>query len=277
MKKMTILYKISFSALFIALGVILSRFFALPYLFGLPFLKISLAVSVILFSSFYLGPLFGTIVGFSVDFFGAILFPQGGSYDPLYSIPALLEGLAPCLIYLAITKLKLDKKKPILLGILILLFNIIVLVFVLTHDTFSYTATSKKYEFTPFLKAFIPSLFVVLGILFLIAIIVLKNKFANKKLNQYYNIYAIASSVFLTYFLIKIPISSLIFMYRLEYTYEIIFGVRSLTGFLTCLVHTFMCLLALDVSLKAGTKGYLVKELVLENRTEEEVKNESKN
>ena len=61
MRKMTLLHKISYSALFIALGVILSRFVSIPALFGLPFLKISFAPSAVMFSSFYFRILFYNI------------------------------------------------------------------------------------------------------------------------------------------------------------------------------------------------------------------------
>ena len=89
MKKMTILYKISFSALFIAIGIILSRIVALPSLFGLPFLKVSLNPSIVMFSSFYLGPIWGLLVGTFCDIFGSLLIPQGGAFNPIFTINAL--------------------------------------------------------------------------------------------------------------------------------------------------------------------------------------------
>ena len=69
MKRMNTLYKISFSALFIALGIILSRFLSISYIFGLPFLKIGFTNSIVMFASFYLGPIYGFIVGTAVDVF----------------------------------------------------------------------------------------------------------------------------------------------------------------------------------------------------------------
>ena len=98
MRKMNALYKISFSALFIALGVILSRFLSINYLFGLPFLKISFAPSIVMFASFYLGPIYGFIVGTAVDVLGALLYPIG-PFNPLFTIAASLTGLMPYLIY----------------------------------------------------------------------------------------------------------------------------------------------------------------------------------
>ena len=111
MIKMSLLYKISYSALFIALGVILSRFISVPALFGLPFLKVSLANSVVMFSSFYLGPFFGFLVGTLVDTLGAILFPTG-PYNPLFTIAASLTGLMPYLCYVALRKSRVEDKFP---------------------------------------------------------------------------------------------------------------------------------------------------------------------
>ncbi len=270
---MTNLYKIAFSALFIALGIILSRFFSLPYLFGLPFLKISFSMSVIFFASFYLGPLYGTIVSFAVDFFGALLFPQGGPYDFLFSIPAIIQGFVPYFVYKFLEKVKADKKYPIVLGILMLLIDAFILIFVLTHDTFSYTTSSTEYEFTPALKVIIPTLFFAISIIFYIGILLFKRKYKERKINQYYNLYILAASMFLTYFLFKIPISAAIFMYRYEYSFEIVYGVRALTGFLTAFVHYIIVVVALNVSLKSGVKGALLpKDLLAVNREVEEVK-----
>jgi uncharacterized membrane protein len=53
MKKMSILFKITFSSILLAIAVILSRFLSIPlYSVGLPFIKISLTSSVVMFGSF---------------------------------------------------------------------------------------------------------------------------------------------------------------------------------------------------------------------------------
>ncbi len=273
MNKLTLLHKITYSALFIALGILLSRFLSLPAIFGLPFLKVSLAVSVIIFSSLFLGPLWGGLIGFLVDFFGAILVPQGGSYDFLYSIPAFLEGFVPYFIYKLLFKLKVDKKYPIVLSILIFLFLMIVVTFTLTHDTFSYTQTSKKYEFTPTLKTLICSLFTILGIIYILLSVLIFKKYKKNNFNNAYRIYLIASSVLLTFLIVKIPLSSLIFTYRLGYSYEIIFGTRTLSGFLTSIVHTFLIVVMLDLTLRLKKKGSIYfddSNLNLENKENNE-------
>ncbi len=276
MQKLTLLHKITYSALFIALGIILSRFLSIPALFGLPFLKVSLSVSVIIFSSFFLGPVWGALIGFLVDFLGAVLFPQGGSYDFLYSIPAFLQGLLPYFFYKLLDKIKVDRKYPILLSCLILIFLALIFWFTLSHDTFSYTTTSKKYEFTPTLKILITCLFTVFGAIFLVGMIFINKKFKNSKINQYYHLYLVGSSVLLTFLLIKIPLSSWILSYRLNYTYEIIFGTRALSGFITSLIHTFVIILCLELTVKLSKKGAICNKETIKIEEQVEVK-ENKN
>ena len=276
MQKLTILHKITYSALFIALGIILSRFLSIPALFGLPFLKVSLSVSVIIFSSFFLGPVWGALIGFLVDFLGAVLFPQGGSYDFLYSIPAFLQGLLPYFFYKLLEKIKVDRKYPIFLSCLILIFLGLIFWFTLSHDTFSYTATSKKYEFTPTLKVLITCLFTLFGAIFICGMYFINKKFKNSKINEYYHLYLIGSSVLLTFLLIKIPLSSWILSYRLNYTYEIIFGTRALSGFITSLIHTFIIILSLELTVKLSKKGAISKKEIVSVEKVEEIK-ENKN
>lgn len=261
MRKMSLLYKISFSALFIALGIILSRFLAGWSLFGLPFLKISLTMSVVFFSSFYLGPLFGTIVSFSIDLFGALLVPQGGQYDFLYSIPAILEGFIPYFIYVLFRKTRIDEKLPICLGIILLFLNAFIFYFVLSHDTFKFSLqSSTEYVLTPVIKTILLVCTSVFSILLVVGVILFKRKFKNKKFDSYYNIYIIAFTIFATYVMIKAGLSSLIFMYRLNYSYEIIFGTRLLTAFFSSIIHLIIVSIALDLSLRYGVKGALIRE-----------------
>lgn len=257
--KMTQLYKISYSALFIALGIILSRFLALPMLFGLSFLKLSLTMSVIFFASFYLGPVYGTIVSFSIDLFGALLVPQGGSYDFLYSIPAIIEGFIPYFIYVLVSKINIDKKYPVLLGILLLLINLFVLLFVLLHDTFSFTTSGKEYEFNLTLKIVIPLLFFIVSSLFFIGIIIFKNKFKNNKFNTFYNVYWIVIAMIVTYF-IKNLVSSFISVYRLNYSFEIIFGTKELLSFFSMFVHFLIVTLCLSISLHGTQKSAIIRQ-----------------
>ncbi|MFA6754950.1 MAG: ECF transporter S component [Bacilli bacterium] len=262
MRKMTILYKISFSALFIALTMILSRFLSIPfYLFGLPFLKVSLAPSIVMFSSFYLGPLWGLLVGSFADILGALLAPQGGEFNPLFTIAAGLTGLMPWLVYKCLDK-KLDKHFPYVLSGVLLAFDIFITIYLCLNDRF-YTSAKKYYEIAQWMKITIPIVCFAISILFVVGIIFIKKKFSNRKINGYYNIYSIAASIYITYFFFKIPVSSLVKWIVLDYPFFLILASQLLLGFITCFVHTFIDTLALDISLRFSIKGSLIKNEVL--------------
>lgn len=259
MKKMTLLHKISYSALFIALGVILSRFVSIPALFGLPFLKISFAPSIVMFSSFYLGPVFGLIVGSLVDIIGALVFPTG-AFNPLYTIPAALTGLIPGLIYIFIRKIKIEDKFPFVSIFSITVFDIFIILFMIFNDSIKSESGKKEYILEPWMKWGIIILSLVLSLFFLFLIFVLKKKYKEKKFNRVYNINIIASSVFITYFIFKIPVGSLIQALLLDWDFGIIILSRMLTGFITSFVHIFIISICLNISLSVGIKGALIKK-----------------
>jgi len=265
MRKMTLMLKISYSALFIALGIILSRFVSLPSLFGLPFLKVGLTPSLVMFSSLYLGPLWGAIVGTFADIFGAILVPQGGAFNPLYTIPATLTGLVPYFIY-RIFDHKSDKKAPISLSIILFLLSLFLTLFFTLNDSFPSESGNKIYIIENWLKWTIGVGSFAVSILFVVGVMLIRSKFKNAKINKYYNIYTIATSVFLTYFVFKIPISSIIKSFLLSYNFWFVFVIQSLVGFIACFVHIILITIALNVTTFFNVKGALIKEVKVDDK-----------
>jgi Cation transport ATPase len=256
MRKMNLITKISFSSLFIALGIILSRFVSLPSLFGLPFL---------MFSAFYLGPLWGTIVGTFVDVFGSLLVPQGGAFNPLYTIPATLTGLAPFFMYKLFNN-KFEKKFPISLTIILLFLSTFLCLFFTLNDSFKSESGKKVYEIQNWLKWTIGVGSYALSILFILGVILIKNHFKNTKINKYYNIFTISTSVFLTYFVFKIPVSSLVKSFVLSYNFWFVFVVQALVGFLACFVHIILVTIALNVTTFFDLKGALVNVKIVDDK-----------
>ena len=183
MKRMNTLYKISFSALFIALGIILSRFLSISYIFGLPFLKIGFTNSIVMFASFYLGPIYGFIVGTAVDVFGALLYPIG-PFNPLYTIAASLTGLMPFLIYRFISFTKLENKFPTILTIILIALNVFVIAFMANNDVIHSESGKTTYELYPWLKWTIVSTFLVLSVAFLSGTLYIKRRFKDRKFGK---------------------------------------------------------------------------------------------
>lgn len=255
---MNILFKISFSAVLMAVALILSRFLSLPlYIFGLNFLKISLATGIVMFASFYLGPVFGMIVGAGEDILGSLIFPQGGAYNPLFTISVVLGGLIPYFAYKLINSSKIDRKYPFILSFVLAAVCIFVTYFMLTNDSIKYFG--KTYNFELWQKIVISFLSWFLSIVFVLILLIIRRRFKNKKINNYYNVYSIGTSVLLTYMLFKVPVSSLIFSILYSYDFLIIFGARLLIAFATSFIDILFIMAALNISLRFNVKGALIK------------------
>ena len=99
-----------------------------------------------------------------------------------------------------------------------------------------------------------------MSVAFLLGTLYIKRRFKDRKFNKYYNSYIIASSVYVTYFVFKIPVGSLVQAILLNYDFMVVMTVRMLAGFLTSFVHIIIILIALDVSLRFQEKGALLEE-----------------
>ena len=98
--------KITLTALLIALTTICLKVIAvypMP-----PFVRISLGPALVIFSSLYLGPFYGAIVGAGSDALGALIFPTG-AYQPLFTVVYAVLGVLPWLLNFAFKKLNNKK------------------------------------------------------------------------------------------------------------------------------------------------------------------------
>ena len=80
--------RMSYSALFIALSVILTRFLS----FEVGFFRVGFGSLPIIISSIVCGPIYGAITGIGADVIGAIFFPKG-PYFYGYTIDAMIQGI----------------------------------------------------------------------------------------------------------------------------------------------------------------------------------------
>ena len=82
--------KITLSALFIALTIVVSKFLPISNVFNLPFLRISLGPTLLIFASILLGPFYGALTGLLSDLVGFIFDTTGYAYNPLFSLTSVL-------------------------------------------------------------------------------------------------------------------------------------------------------------------------------------------
>jgi len=270
MKKMSQIYKIIFSAILIAISIILSRAFSINlYVIGIPFVKISFATGVIMFGSFYLGPIYGLIIAICEDIIGSLILQQGGSYNPVYTISVALGGLMPFLIYKVVDLIKIEKKFPLTLTISLTLISTFITLFCFLPNLGYIKSGSTIYTFSLWLKILLTSISWGLSILYIVLLLIIKNKRKKLKINNFYNINALSSSIFLTYALFKVPVSSLVFYlmgYEAGFIYfVVIFASRLLTSFLTAFIDLIFNVIALNISLNFSFKGSLLsKKLIKE-------------
>jgi len=266
MKNLSIVYKITCSAILVAISLVLSRFLAIPlYTVGIPFIKISLATSLIMFSSFYLGPIYGAIIGFSEDLLGSLLVAQGGFYNPLYSISVVLGGLMPYFIYKLTNLIKIEKKFPLILTIVLALISSFI-TFYCFYPSLGYIKSgSNTYIFDDWLKIILTCLSWGLSSLLIVGCFIIKKYFKNLKFNMFYNIFSISTSIFLTYLIFKVPVSSAVFTLlngsdaTIEYFFIVLVS-RLLTAFFTAFIDIIINVILLNVSLLFNYKGALLKE-----------------
>lgn len=109
--KLSITQKICLSGLFISLVAILQKIIAINYLAGLPFFRISFGgPAVIIFSSIFLGPFWGAIVGLFSDLLGYFAFDASSMvYLPQVGIIYLVLGFFSYYIFNFFIKIKNTK------------------------------------------------------------------------------------------------------------------------------------------------------------------------
>ncbi|MCI5631206.1 MAG: folate family ECF transporter S component, partial [Bacilli bacterium] len=153
--------RMSYSALFIALSVILTRFLS----FEVGFFRVGFGSLPIIISSIVCGPIYGAITGIGADVIGAIFFPKG-PYFYGYTIDAMTQGILPFLVLKAFKgryKASFIYSSLVALGILTY-----VIFFVLNVEVYSNKSLGIKFEITNVLKFVIPSLVVLYFIIFLL-------------------------------------------------------------------------------------------------------------
>lgn len=120
--KISLTQKICLAGLFTALATILQKVIAINYLAALPFFRISFgAPAIIVFSSIFLGPLWGAAVGAFSDILGYFVFDASSyGYMPLITLIYLLLGFGSYFIYKVVQKLG-DDKKTFIIEMIVLL------------------------------------------------------------------------------------------------------------------------------------------------------------
>lgn len=170
--------KITLSALFIALTIVASKFLPISNVFSLPFLRISLGPTILIFAGILLGPFYGALTGLLSDLVGFIFDTTGYAYNPLFSLTYLLYGLIPGLLVFLLKKNKFSK--PIIQIICFAIINIFIICFFSLNDSIS-PYGGKEYPLDLVTKIIVISASLAITFIYFIIYIILYKKFKTKE------------------------------------------------------------------------------------------------
>lgn len=105
MFKLSLLQRMTLTALMIALYMVATRFIMVPVT---PYVRLSAGVAILILSSIMLGPISGAVVGIAGDLLGAVISPYLGNIviNPLMTVSYGLMGATPGLIMMLFRKVK---------------------------------------------------------------------------------------------------------------------------------------------------------------------------
>lgn len=246
--------KICLAGLFIALVVILQKVIAINYIPVVPFLRISLGgPALIIFSSIFLGPLYGMFIGAASDVLGYFLFdPKSFSFFPqitaIYTLLGFVSGLT---VYL-FKHIKKDLIIYLITGFIFAGLLIFVTIYLFVNNNLQLYGTVYNLELWQ--KIVIPiALFILLGGLY-VSMIFLNRKYKKE------NLIISPLSIFISSFILEITVMVLFgtLMKGLAFgfqTYPMILICQIIVLFINVPLNCLLLILLLRI-----TNRYFVRE-----------------
>lgn len=244
--RLTTIQRICLSGLFIAIVTILQKVLAINYIPVIPFLRISLGgPALIIFSSIFLGPIYGMCIGALSDILGYFVFdPKTMGFFPQITAIYFLLGLVPFFIFWLFKKIKNDKLMMIIEGSTFALIIVGVTIYLLLNDNLQMYGTTYSLELWQ--KILIPSVMLVLfSGLFLSSIL----------FNRYYkkddipmSIVSISFSCFLVEILVMVLFGTLMKGFAFGFkTYPMILICQLVVMFINIPLNTWLLILLLRI------------------------------
>lgn len=234
--KITQIQKITLSALLLALTIILTRMTPLQNIPLIPWIRISLGPSLIIFASILLGPIYGAIVGALSDILGIVLFPNALGYgiNPLFTLVYGLLGIIPYFIYLLVKRIKKPQISAIcMISAAILVFAVVI------YFIFFNGIILKEYSFETYQKWLIVSGAFLLLLGTVVAIFFIDKHFKKKYVAN--NItFNIAFICFIVEVLIMLLLNSFVKTFTFEVNFWIIFFAQTIVLFVDVPLNTFV-------------------------------------
>lgn len=237
--------KICLAGLFIALIMILNKVVAINYIPIIPFVRISFGgIALLIFASFFLGPIYGMVIGVCSDLLGYFIFdPKTFGLFPQITLIYLLIGLLPYFLFSFIRFIK-SKKTMIFIeyGVFAVILALITL-FLFTNDSLT------LYGETHILELYQKIVILVLMILFFALLIIVNYVLDKRTKASGFNVYHISFICFIVEVLIVMLFGSLMkataFGFNMFY---VILITQGMLMFLNVPLNTYLVLLIMRVS-----------------------------
>lgn len=234
--KLSQVQKITLSGLLLALTIILTRVTPLQNFPLIPWVRISLGPSLIIFSSILLGPIYGAIVGSGSDILGIVLFPNSLGYgiNPLFTLVYGLLGVLPWLLYFLVKKFQVRFLEIGLVG------GVSILVFLaLVYFIFFSSTIAANYSFELWHKILIVSIAFVLLTMTIILLFAIE-RYYKKKYGELSSPFKVAFVSLVSEVLLMLLLNSFVKTFTFGVNFWIIFFAQAIVFFIDVPLNTFV-------------------------------------
>ncbi len=237
--------KMSLAGLFLALTIIFTRFISLQNIPGFPFVRISLGPSLIIFSSLFLGPFYGALVGGASDILGILLVPNSSyGINPLFTLVYTLLGILPWCVFKLLKLIKNEK-----ISMFFFLFILLgLLTFVGIYGFNAEEIFNQSYDLATKIITFI--ILILLSLVLFGSIIFIKKKYPN---NDY--IYSIALTSLISELLVMLILNSIVKAFFFEIDFIVIFFFQTVVFFIDVPLNTLVVSFLLSLTRKINVYG----------------------
>lgn len=235
-----LVHKITLSGLILALVIIFTRFLSIQNIPFIPFVRISIGPALIIFSSIYLGPIFGAVIGGASDILGIVLVPNSLGYgiNPFITIVYALLGVVPWVIYKLIKKVKKPQITKICLSSALILLWLFILFFLIFNNQI--TLFGKTYIFEVWHKILI----IGLSFLFMagsaVAVFFIDRHFKKKYDDPIVDPFQVAFASLGAEFLVLLILNSIVKMFFFEVDFLFIFFAQAIVFFIDIPLDTIV-------------------------------------
>ena len=227
-------HKICLAGIFIALTAVLQKVIAINYLPVMPFVRISLGgPALIIFSSIFLGPIYGMFVGLGSDVLGYFIFDikQFPFFFQISAIYMVLGFVSYYFFYL-FRKIKNNRLCFIIESVsLLVLATFVSLFFILSKEITLYSTT---YPIVLWQKIVFPIVIFVLFVALIVALIIINKKVKTEDLS----IWQISFACFLLEIVVIVLFGSLMKAWAFNFNFFIIAACQLVVLFFNVPINT---------------------------------------